>query len=43
MASTRGCVFGIGPPAWIKKKINSTIVETRLVSMHAHFSIDMSY
>ncbi|KAG2571316.1 hypothetical protein PVAP13_7KG012700 [Panicum virgatum] len=28
--SSRGCVFGIGPPAWIKKEINSTTVENRL-------------
>ncbi|XP_025808161.1 putative B3 domain-containing protein Os04g0347400 isoform X2 [Panicum hallii] len=28
--SPRGCVFEIGPPAWIKKEINSTTVENRL-------------
>ncbi|CAL5032890.1 unnamed protein product [Urochloa decumbens] len=27
--SARGCVFAIGPPAWIKKEINSTTFETR--------------
>ncbi|CAL5028141.1 unnamed protein product [Urochloa decumbens] len=28
--SARGCVFAIGPPAWIKKEINSTTFETRV-------------
>ena len=31
-SSKTGCIFEIGPPAWIKKEINTWAIQNRLVS-----------